>query len=255
MRLFRDAFRFQAALTLRSPDTVHVLVTAPLYTVVFMAISRHAHRTDLAAYAVLAPVLMSLWSLALLTAGDLISRERSRGTLEAMVATPASFPVVVLARITAVTTISTVSFVESWLVAWWPFGVVVRVEHPLTLLWCLVLSALAMAGTASAMSALYVLLPTARTLQNSFTYPFYLLGGILVPVSYLPEWLRPLSRLVFLSWSSDLLRSALSPAPVVDELPRLAAIAVLGAAGCAVGGLMITRILRRVRSTGTLART
>jgi ABC-2 type transport system permease protein len=254
MRLFWSAFRFQAALAVRSPDTVHVLVTAPLYTVVFLAISEHAGRADLAPYAVLAPVLMALWSLALLTASDLISRERSRGTLEAMVATPASFAVVVVGRITAVTTVSLVSFAESWLVAYLLFGRAVQVDHPVTLLCCLVLSALAMAGTASAISALYVLLPTARTLQNTLTYPFYLLGGILVPISYLPVWVQPLSKLVFLSWSADLLRSALSPQPVADELARLAAIAGLGAAGCAFGALMIHRILRRVRFTGTLAR-
>ena len=254
MRLFWSAFRFQAALAVRTPDTAHVLVTAPLYTIVFLAISEHAGRADLAPYSVLAPVLMSLWSLALLTASDLISRERSRGTLEAMVATPASFAVVLVGRISAVTTVSLVSFVESWLVAYLLFGRLVHVDHPVTLVCCLMLSALAMAGTASTISALYVLLPTARTVQNTLTYPFYLLGGILVPVSFLPVWIQPFSKLVFLSWSADLLRSSLSPKPVVDELFRLSAIAVLGAAGCALGAFLIRRILRRVRLTGTLAR-
>ncbi|MFJ5991388.1 ABC transporter permease [Lentzea sp. NPDC092896] len=254
MRLFWSVARFQAVLASRAPDTVHVLVVAPLYTVVFLAISDHADRSDLAPYAVLAPVLMSLWSLALLTAGDLIRRERSRGTLEAMVATPASFAVVVIARITTVTMISLVSFAESWVVALLLFDTVIVIEHPVALVSCLLVSALAMAGTASAMAGLHVLVPTARTLQNTLTYPIYLLGGVLVPVSYLPEWLQPLSRLVFLSWSADLLRAALAPQPVTDLVPRLGAIAGLGAAGCAVGVVMIGRILRRVRYTGTLAR-
>ncbi|MFG2120205.1 ABC transporter permease [Streptomyces sp. NPDC048710] len=252
--LFWQVFRLQVLMTLRTPDTLHVFVTAPLYTCVFLAITEHADRRDLAGFAVLAPVLMSLWSMALMAGGELIGHERERGTLEAVVATPARYSAVVTARIAAVTVLSTLSLVEAWLVAWAGFGLVVTIAHPLLFVVGVLLTAAAMAGTASCVSALFVLAPSARILQNTLSFPFFLLGGVLVPVSYLPEWLRPAGKAVFLTWSADVLRDAMSPGPARDTTGGLLAVALLGLAGYAAGTLLIDRILRRVRVTGTLAR-
>ena len=41
--------------------------------------------------ALLAPVLMSVWSMALLVSGEIIDADRQLGTLEPLVAAPASF--------------------------------------------------------------------------------------------------------------------------------------------------------------------
>nr|WSY53110.1 ABC transporter permease [Streptomyces sp. NBC_00886] len=255
MRLLWSMFRLQVLMTLRTPDTAHVFVTTPLYTLVFMAITLHSDRHDLTGYAVLAPALMALWSMALQAAGELVNQERERGTLEAMMAAPASYPAVVNARIAAVATMSLLSFAEAWLVAYGVFGVVVEVLHPWLFTLCLLLTVAAMAGTASYVSAFFVLAPSARVLQNTLSYPFYLLGGVLVPVELLPHWIQPLSSPVFLSWSAGLLRATLTPGPVHDPVRGLAAIALLGVLGGVGGTTLMARMLRRVRRTGTLAQT
>ncbi|MEF2529715.1 MULTISPECIES: ABC transporter permease [Streptomyces] len=255
MRPLWTVFRLQLLMTLRTPDIAHVFVTTPLYTLVFLAIQVHAGRTDLAGYAVLAPALMALWSMALQTAGELVSQERDRGTLEAMVAAPARYPLVVNVRIAAVTLFSALSFAEAWIVARVVFGLTIRIEHPALFLAGVLVSAVAMAGTAGCVSALFVLAPSARVLQNALSFPFYLLGGVLVPVSFLPEWLRPLSDLVFLSWSASLLRASLDPAAPTGQGTAIAAVAGLGLAGAATGTFLISRMLRRVKHTGTLAQT
>lgn len=59
---------------------------------------------------------------------------------------------------------------------------------------------------------------------------------------------------MFLSWSADVLRAAVSPGPAHDATGGLVAVVLLGLAGYAAGTLLIDRILRRVRVTGTLAR-
>jgi ABC-2 type transport system permease protein len=110
----------------------------------------------------------------------------------------------------------------------------------------------AMAGWSLLMSALFVATRTARTFQNTLSYPFMLLGGVFVPVDQLPQWMRPVARLVFLSWSSDLLRDAMAAAPVSSVAGRLAMVLLLGAAGLGLGLLTLRRVLRRVRATGTL---
>ncbi|MGW3462713.1 hypothetical protein ACWDE9_25285 [Streptomyces olivaceoviridis] len=87
-------FRLQTTVLRRSPGDLQILATVPLYTLIFLAMTDHSDRPGLAARAVLAPVLMALWSMALFTAGDIIDRDRQQGTLEATVAAPASLVLV-----------------------------------------------------------------------------------------------------------------------------------------------------------------
>jgi ABC-2 type transport system permease protein len=246
-------FRFEVRVLRRSFGDLVALVTAPMMTLVFLAITRHAGRDDLAPYAVLAPALIVLWAVALIIAGEIVTRERENGSLEALIATPAPLPAVITGRIAAVTLLSLTGFAESWLAAWAVFGVVVPVRHPAAFAAALVVTALAMAGTSSMMAALFVLARSARAFQNSLNYPFYVLGGVMVPVSFLPGWLEPISRAVFLSWSADLLRDALGPAAIPYLLPRLGAVLGLGLAGYAAGIWLLRRATDRLRRTGSLS--
>ena len=91
---------------------------------------------------------------------------------------------------------------------------------------------------------------TTRTYQNAIAGPLYLLGGVLVPVSFLPEFIQPVSRLIF--WSADLLRDTLQPGPIEDVAQRLGAIAALGSVGGAIGAALFGRLLTHLRREGTL---
>jgi ABC-2 type transport system permease protein len=252
MTALRTGFRFEARVLRRSFGELIALVTAPLMTLVFLAIIRHGGREDLAPYAVLAPALIVLWGVALMVSGELIAQDRENESLEAMVATPAPFAGVLTGRIAAVTLLSLAGFVESWLAAFLVFGVAVPIPHPGPFIAIVLVTALAMAGTSCVMAAVFVLARSARAFQNSLTYPFYVLGGVMVPIALLPGWFEPISRVVFLSWSSDLLRDALSPAPVPDLLPRLGIVFALGASAYLLGLALVRRSLDRLRRTGTL---
>lgn len=247
------AVRLQFSLMLKIPTTLMVLVTIPSYTVIFLSVTQQADRPDLVGAAVLAPVLIALWGLAVWVSGLVVSFDRWFGVLEGVVATPTPYAVVLFARIFTITVISLVAFVEVWLTAWIGFGVVVGVAHPLEFALTVLVSVAAMAGTAVILSSLYVLSRAAITFGNSASFPIYVLGGVLVPVSLLPDWLQPLSRIVFLSWSSDLLRDALAPAPIKGFWFRLAMIAVLGGLGFAAAHRVLGLVLRKVRETGELA--
>jgi ABC-2 type transport system permease protein len=132
------------------------------------------------------------------------------------------------------------------------FGVWIDIEHPLTFLLTLAATAFAVSGTAVIMAALFVLSRTPRTFQNSLSFPFYVLGGVLVPVSFLPDWLEPVSRAIFLSWSADLLRDSLDEAAVDDVAARLGIVVLLGAVGFAIGYALLARTLHRARTEGSL---
>jgi ABC-2 type transport system permease protein len=105
------------------------------------------------------------------------------------------------------------------------------------------------------MAALFVLARNAVTFSNSASYPFYVLGGILVPVSLLPHWVRPISSVVFLSWSADLLRASLQAAPVHHLWERAGMVVLLGACGYVLGLVALRFILVRVRERGELGTT
>ena len=109
-----------------------------------------------------------------------------------------------------------------------------------------------MAATSVAMSSLFVLTRNAVTFSNAASYPFYILGGILVPVSVLPGWIRPVSAIVFLSWSADLLRATLRASPLHELEFRLGMVALLGACGFALGVWTMRVVLAKVRANGEL---
>jgi ABC-2 type transport system permease protein len=126
------------------------------------------------------------------------------------------------------------------------------VAHPGWFALGVLVTCLAMAGTSNIMAGLFVLGRAAVNFQNALNYPFYVLGGVFVPVAFLPGWLRPVSDGVFLSWSSDLLRDSLSAGALVDPGLRVAVIVGLGAAGVAVGWALQAVVLVRIRRTGAI---
>lgn len=253
MRLLLTGAAYQLRLLRRSPGDLIALATTPLLTVVFLAVVEHNGRPDLAVNAVLAPALIALWGMSLLIAGDMIDAERATGTFEVLVATPARLWPLFTGRVLVVTVVSLLGLVESWLVATVVFGVPLRVAHPGLFAVTLLATVLAMSGHAGVMTSLFVLSRSARIFQNSLSFPFYVLGGVLVPVALLPAFLRPVSTVVFLSWSADLLRDSLRPATPDSPVLRVGMVLGLGAAGAALSWWLLSVVLRRARRTGTIA--
>lgn len=254
MRGLLAGMRLQLIITRQYAESLLPLITAPLYTVIFLMILRSGGRPDLSGYAVIGPVFIALWWYALFQGGLVVQSDRWAETIELHVTTPTRYAVVVFGRILTTTGVGLLSFVEVWLIGRYVIRAGVTIHHPGILIVTLLATAFAMAATALLLSGLVVFLRNAFALTNSISYPFYVLGGILVPVALLPHWVQPFSRIVFLSWSADLLRASLNPAPVPNAAWRVAMIVVLGAAGFLAAAELLRRILRRVRESGELSR-
>ena len=255
MRAFLGGFRLQLRTTRAYPDSFIPFITAPLFAIIFIAIFRQAGREDLTAYGAVAPVFIALWWLALFQAGWVIDMDRWNGTLEPLVASPARFSLTVLGRIIGVAMLGLISFGEVWLVARVIYGEGIEVHHVWQFLLTVSATLVAMAGTAVVMSSIFVMTRSAATFSNSASYPFYVLSGILVPIAFLPWWIRPLSGAVFLSWSSDLLRDTIQPAPIDDFALRVGMVLFLGACGFVIGAFLLEWVLHRVRGKGELGYT
>lgn len=230
-----------------------MVIANPVYALIFMAIFVHVGREDLASYALVAPMLMGVVGTAAFVAGELVMRERRDQTLEVSVICPAPFPAVVFSRILVITAISMVGIVESWLIIRFGFGVEIAIHHPGTFAAAVLLTTIASAGTALMAAALFCFAEEVRTFQNSITFPLLLFSGVLVPVTAFPDWLEPISQIIFLYWSADLLRASMQPEVPQGANLALGALAGLGLGSTLLGAVLLGRMIGYLRREGRLA--
>ncbi|MFA1550460.1 ABC transporter permease [Actinomadura chokoriensis] len=251
LRVMWQAVLLQLALSRRGPEHALILLIAPMQTTTMLALTLTAHRPDVVANAVLAPGLIGLWVAALDYAGRIVPEDRWAGRFSPMVAAPVPLAPVVAGRVAMVALVGAAAFAESWLVAALGFGRVLAIADPALFAVAVAATCLATVGTATLLSAVLAVSRARDVLQNSLGYPFYILGGILVPVAALPGWLHPLSRVVFLSWSAELLRGAVR-GDAHGRPGSVAAILGLGAAAMAAGLWLTRRYVNRSRREGTV---
>jgi ABC-2 type transport system permease protein len=247
-------FRLQLAIVRRAPLEGVTLVTTPLLTIVFSSIGANAGQPAFLITAIIGAGLIGLWVLTVNQVGDIVAGDRWNGNLELLVASPASLATLVLGRTCAVVAIGSVAFAESYLTGTLFFGAHLVIHHPVVFALAFLASLVAIAGTACLLTPLFVLTRNTALYQTTLTYPFYILGAVLFPVSILPTWIRPVTHAVFLSWGSQLLRDATQVGPVHDVAGRLLMLLGLGAAAAAIGYGCTAIVVRRVKTTGTVDR-
>jgi ABC-2 type transport system permease protein len=131
MHVLVAAARAQFQMTVRNLGSdLFNLVTVPFFAVVFIAIVKQSGRSSLIAYAVMAPVLIALWQMAIFVAGRTDQQgpvgglagggHRHAGALRAGDA----------GQDRNHKRFGLVGFAESWLVARIVFGVTVPIRHP-----------------------------------------------------------------------------------------------------------------------------
>lgn len=248
----RAGFRLQLLQFRGSLGNIAILVAAPFYVLIFYSVVRDAGRVDLDTHAVLAPCLASMWTLALALASGIAVQDKRLGTVEPLVVTPASSFLVLLGRTAAIGLLTLVCAAETFGVAVLALGMRVQIAHPMLFAVAMAATCVAAAGTATVWSVLFLMGRSVGSLQNYLNYPFYVLGGVFVPVALLPGWLHPVSDAVFLSWGADLLRDAAGSTRPEAYFWRLGAILALGGAGVLVARVLHWAVLRRLRRTGEL---
>jgi ABC-2 type transport system permease protein len=254
-QVMAGAIRAQIQITRQNVEDLRPILTMPLVTLVSLAVLLHAGKPELAPYGLVAAVLMTAGQMGNFVASEIVFQERNEQTLELVVASPAPYFFVLLARILVLTSLGLVGALESWLIARLVFGLHIAIYHPALAAITLVCTCIAAAGTALLTTSLFALGTQVRTFQNAINGPLYLLGGVLVPVRYLPTWLSPLSPFVFFYWSAELLRAALQPEPPTRVVTGLLAILALGTGTGVLALFFLRRMLDRLRRDGTLGLT
>lgn len=213
---------------------------------------RGGHQQGTLLYAALGAGVMGLWSTTVFASGGTLQRERFQGTLELLVAAPAPLLGVLLPITVATATFGLYSLATTLLWGRLLFGIPLEIQHPL-------LFALALPVTVAALGLLGLVFATsfflyrqASALSTLFEEPVWLVSGMLVPVSLLPGWVRPLSWILAPTWGVRAIReSALGGRP----LPAIGMSVALAVAYALIAAVLLRVFERLARERATLALT
>ena len=179
---------------------------------------------------------------------DMVDDDRTDGVLELVEASAMSYPAFLAARVAAAAVLTSPAVLFVVAVAY-AFDVPVTLHDPGLLVVALLGTWLCCVGTGVALASLLTLSRAARTYQNVLTYPFYVLGGILIAPSALPAHLGDVSPVVFLSYSASLGRAAVTGSG--GHWHHVLALFGLAAVHLALAKVAISHVQRRLKVLGT----
>lgn len=249
MSVLLAGMRVQMLISLRRLDDLQLLALVPFAAVLYLTMLAQTGRRDLAIVGVLATYVTAVWSLAVYSGGDLIDEERQTGTFAPLLVTPVSVARAMLGRVLAISLLGLIPLVEAAVVAVLFFRIELSIDGPWLLAGTVLLLSVAMAGATYFFGAVFLLTSNARSWQNAMSYPAFVLGGVLAPLSAWPLWVRVPGRLFFLSWVMDLFAVATGRSAGAVLLPALAAGGLAAITWLLAWG-MLRWAIRRVQATG-----
>ena len=215
------------------------------------------HRPDFdPVYVVVGAALSGLWSVLLFAGSSAISHERSLGTLELVVAAPASFFVVYGGKIAGTLAFSLVSVLLSYAIGAWLFGYPITVADPVGFAVSLVLALVALWATGMLFAPLGILWRTVGRFLGLMEYPIYSLSGFLFPILLLPGWTLPVSYLLPPYWAALALHASARGELDLVALAEVWAVLLFTAVVLMlVSSRLFRAVLQRARRAGSLALT
>jgi ABC-2 type transport system permease protein len=228
--------------------------TAILQPVIFATIAvymfRAGERQGTLFSVSLGAALMGMWSSTLFGSGGAITWQRFQGTLELLVAAPRPFIVILLSQTLATATLGIYSLVATMASGWILFDIKPSVEHPVLFALSIPVTVLGLGLLGLVFASTFVLYRNSSAFSNLLEYPVWLASGLLVPISVLPGWARPLSWLLAPTWGIRAFRAAAFGG---SALPGLGVSLALGGAYVLVAAVLIVHFERLARELATMA--
>jgi len=194
--------------------------------------------------------VMGIWSSTSTSAGSAMQRERWHGTLELLVTAPVHFAVILLPVTIAMSALGLYSMTATLLISRFVFGVDLPFEEPFSFAVALVATVVSIGAMGFLLAVSFVRYRTAWALGNLLEYPVWLIAGFLVPLTLLPEWVRPFSWILAPTWGVDAIREAATGG---SPWPEMVACLCLGAVYLSIGIAILETVLRSARRAGSLA--
>lgn len=235
----------------RSPFDLWVVVAAPLIFATFAHFlftdASHTRMLD----AALASGVMGVWSSATASGAGALQSQRRLGVLELLVASPAPFWSVFLPISLAIAAIGIYSIAAGLLYVWLVYAIPVVVSDWAAFCVAIPVVILSIGALGFLFGSAFVRFRSAFMIGNLFEWPVWLITGLLIPVSVLPDWLRPASWLFAPTWGMAALRAAV--AGDSSAWRDIGMCAGVGATYIVLGALCLNYFLHAARARATLA--
>jgi ABC-2 type transport system permease protein len=226
------------------------IVLPVFYATIAYFMFRTGSRPGSLLYVSLGAGMMGIWSSTLFGSGGLIQWQRWQGTLEYVIGVPTPLIQVVLPMTIATASIGLYSVTTTLFWGWLFFDTPLHLAHPGWFVVALPAAILALGLLGLVLASTFVLLRNANSLSNLLEYPVWLVTGLLVGLSLLPNWTRPISYVLAPTWGIRGIReAALGGDPANDVAVCLA----LGFVYLVIGHFTLRYFERLARERATLA--
>jgi ABC-2 type transport system permease protein len=192
-------------------------------------------------------------SLALHTFDESLREARQNGTLENLLVTQTSLPVILLGS--SLYPFALLSLRTTIYIGWGAalFGFPLRGANWLGAALILAASVLAFSGLGILSASYLLVFKRGNPVNWAVVGLSSVVGGMMYPVSVLPKWLQAVARLIPATYSLEGMRAALLGHAALRELwPSLAGLLVFAAIILPVSFAVFSWALRRTKITGTL---
>ena len=213
------------------------------------------HRADFdPMYVIVGTALSGIFSTLLFAGSGAISHERWLGTLELLVASPASFFVVIGGRLAGTTIFSLLSLLLAYGIGALLFGYPIAIAEPGWFGSSLLLAVVALWATGMFFAPLAILWRAVGQFLLGLEYPIFALSGFLFPILLLPGWAAPISNIHPPYWAAVAMHGAASGNLDLPGLLRAWFFLLLTAGVLLlIAKSLIEQVLTRARRAGTLA--
>jgi ABC-2 type transport system permease protein len=250
-RLFYTGWLFNVKnLTMSGFFMLNAAILPVFYATIAYYMFRTGARPGSLLYASLGAGMMGIWSSTLFGSGGLIQWQRWQGTLEYVIGVPTPLILVVLPMTIATASIGLYSVATTLLWGWLIFDLPLHLAHPVWFALALPSAVLALGLMGLVMASTFVLMRNANSLSNLLEYPVWLVTGLLVGISLLPGWTRPISWVLAPTWGIRGIRQA---AIGGDPGMAIAVCLGLGAIYLVIGYFTLGYFERLARERATLS--
>jgi len=165
-------------------------------------------------YAALGSGMMGVWSTTLFGCGGAIAWQRWEGTLELLVNAPTRYDFILAGQTFGAVIFGFYGIVTTIVWGMVLFGMPLQATFPFVLPLSLFAAVISLGALGMLIATLFVLYRHANALGNLLEYPIWLVAGLLVPLTRLPDWIQPISWLLAPTWGMEAIRgAALGDAP------------------------------------------
>ena len=253
LRIMARAFEIELRQNMTDGFVLFGILIQPLI-VAFMALwMLKGKGPDYAIFVVIGSGMTGLWTTLLFNGGNSITGERWTGTLEPLVASPASLRVVIYGKVLANVTQSLLSMIGSYFLISFAMGYPLTLTYPVLFFVSLVISVFSLVSFGLILASFFILIPDFARMVNTLEFPVYILCGFLFPIALLPGWTTPLSYLLSPYWAALALHGAaqgtLEPLQIVGTWGIMALFSLVY---ILASGRLYRVILRKARMDATL---